>query len=221
MILKVLLPSLLTQVHSNKEETEMIDIAPQHQTLQKAMLLGNPDEAVSFVSKFNVGFPNHIFTINPITNKILAKTFEHQENEKLRQYIIDGMGILNFYFLPNRTPNGFKNKKPKKSDIQFVTHLYVDVDDPSPATLNNIQKYSPAPSLIIFSGGGYQAFWALNNPCSDFIHAESINKSIAKHLGGDHCHNVDRIMRIPGTINIPNAKKQANGRISTLAYEVN
>ncbi|PHR93635.1 MAG: hypothetical protein COA69_03060 [Robiginitomaculum sp.] len=198
----------------------MLNIITHHQAPKEKMLSGNPDEAVSFVSKFNVGLPNHIFTIDPKTNKILAKTFEHHENEKLRQYIFDGMGILNFYFLPNRPTDGFKNKKPKKSDIQYATHLYVDVDDPSPETLNKIQSHSPPPSIVIFSGGGYQAFWALNTPCSNFMQIESTNKSIAVRLDGDHCHNVDRIMRIPGTINMPNAKKQASGRIPTLAYEV-
>jgi len=46
---------------------------------------------------------------------------------------------------------------------------------------------------------------------------ENINKSLAQHLGGDHCHNIDRIMRLPGTINWPNAKKKEAGRVPVLA----
>jgi hypothetical protein len=37
---------------------------------------------------------------------------------------------------------------------------------------------------------------------------------------GDKCHNIDRIMRLPGTINVPNAKKRKMGRVPTLAYLV-
>ncbi len=44
--------------------------------------------------------------------------------------------------------------------------------------------------------------------------------AIAKRVGGDNCHNIDRIMRLPGTVNIPNAKKQAAGRNPTVARVV-
>jgi hypothetical protein len=41
---------------------------------------------------------------------------------------------------------------------------------------------------------------------------ESYNKALAQQLGADHCHNIDRIMRLPGTTNLPDAKKRALGR---------
>jgi len=51
-----------------------------------------------------------------------------------------------------------------------------------------------------------------------FDQIEAINKAIAKVVGGDNCHNVDRIMRVPFTINHPNAKKRKAGRTEALAY---
>jgi hypothetical protein len=54
----------------------------------------------------------------------------------------------------------------------------------------------------------------------DFIKAEELNLRIANALGGDKTHNVDRIMRIPGTINMPNKKKREAGRAPALAYVV-
>ncbi|GBD47031.1 virulence-associated E family protein [Methylopila sp. Yamaguchi] len=57
----------------------------------------------------------------------------------------------------------------------------------------------------------------MNSPSSDFDRAERCNQVIAKNLGGDKCHNVDRIMRLPGTINLPNATKRKAGREPALA----
>jgi hypothetical protein len=46
---------------------------------------------------------------------------------------------------------------------------------------------------------------------------EAYNIALERALGGDHCHNIDRIMRIPGTINIPDKKKRQAGRVPALA----
>jgi hypothetical protein len=39
----------------------------------------------------------------------------------------------------------------------------------------------------------------------------------AKELGADNCHNIDRLLRVPGTINWPNAKKRADGRVPVMS----
>lgn len=91
------------------------------------------------------------------------------------------------------------------------------------------------PSFIIDSGGGYWAFWDLVEPFSlngpdqqarrDNAHraggynkwiAETLNKAFGLHYADD-CHNVDRIARLPYTLNIPSAKKRAAGRMPTLS----
>src|SRR5215218_5668237 len=46
---------------------------------------------------------------------------------------------------------------------------------------------------------------------------EAYNQQIAIRLQADACHNIDRIMRLPGTINLPNAKKIKKGRKPALA----
>ena len=43
------------------------------------------------------------------------------------------------------------------------------------------------------------------------------NRKVAARFGADHCHNIDRVMRVPGTLNYPNAKKRAAGRTVSLA----
>ena len=97
-------------------------------------------------------------------------------------------------------------------------HLHVDVDDQ--AALVRIEAFVPKPTTAVFSGGGYQAFWKLKEPSQELARVERINARLASELGGDKCHNIDRIMRVPGTINVPNDKKRRAGRVPTLAYVV-
>jgi hypothetical protein len=78
----------------------------------------------------------------------------------------------------------------------------------------------------VFSGGGYQAFWRLKEPIpihgnvEAYEHAARYNKQLELLFGGDHCFNVDRIMRLPDTLNIPNARKVAKGRVPIKAQVV-
>jgi hypothetical protein len=77
--------------------------------------------------------------------------------------------------------------------------------------------------VVISSGGGAQGFWLLDEPIAidgDLEKAEDAkryNITLERDFGGDACHNVDRIMRIPFTVNVPDKKKIDKGRRSTLA----
>jgi hypothetical protein len=47
---------------------------------------------------------------------------------------------------------------------------------------------------------------------------EAYNIALARALaGGDACHNIDRILRVPGTINLPDKRKRDLGRVPALA----
>jgi hypothetical protein len=74
----------------------------------------------------------------------------------------------------------------------------------------------------VFSGGGYNALWRfaeLMPVCgpADIEKVEAANRGLAYALDGDHCYNIDRILRVPGTLNLPNAKKRARGRAASMA----
>lgn len=109
--------------------------------------------------------------------------------------------------------------------------LHVDVDPrkgedlakEQARALKVLEDFSPSPSAIIFSGGGYQGFWKLDDPLfvggdqTRVAEYEAYNRQLEIVLGGDHCWNIDRIMRIPGTVNVPDQKKRDRGRVETLA----
>ena len=88
---------------------------------------------------------------------------------------------------------------------------------------DNLPEGVPKPSVIVFSGGGYQAFWKIEEPIvidGDVALAEDAkryNKALEIALGADDCGNVDRIMRVPGTINFPDEGKRDKGRVKVQA----
>ena len=128
----------------------------------------------------------------------------------------------NVYWTTNRVAENC-NKKPGKADIVGARYTHVDIDPPKGGgpldklqTQAELLALSVPPTLIIDSGGGLQAFWRLAGPAS-IAEVEAINRGLAERLGGDKCHNIDRLMRLPGTVNYPNAKKRAAGRATSLA----
>lgn len=154
----------------------------------------------------------------------LLEAWLREQNEKLKRSV---------YFTLNSVRDRFSSK-PNREGISEVRWLHVDLDprlkedlaseqarllklatSPAPAGL-------PNPTFVTFSGGGYQMFWRLRDPIPirDLAHAEELkryNLQIERLLGGDSCHNIDRLMRLPGSVNWLNKKKAAAGRVPMLA----
>lgn len=114
----------------------------------------------------------------------------------------------NVYAHVNATREGFSGKA-SKGDILEVSWLHVDIDD---LPLEKLQASEP--TMIVFSGGGFHGWKKLEEPCS-VEDGEAASLAWARSLGGDHCHDATRILRIPGTTNFPDAKKRARGRVPT------
>ena len=76
--------------------------------------------------------------------------------------------------------------------------------------VEELQRGPLPPSFVIDSGGGMQVFWKLDEPieadAASQNHVEDIGRAIAHALKADAVQNIDRIMRLPGTTNFPNAK---------------
>ena len=142
----------------------------------------------------------------------------------------------NIYYTPY-LPIPDLRTSPRKNplEIQQIRSIHVDLDLPHPPhprsapILDNFNhlyerllQMSPPPTVIIFSGGGFQALWRLllpiDDPPANAAHIEEINVAIERSLGGDNCHNVNRILRLPGTVNFPDYRKLARGRTPQTAY---
>ena len=88
----------------------------------------------------------------------------------------------------------------KKSDVQHLTALWVDLDDCDDPS--RLYAFSPRPSLITRTGGGFHAYWLLDDPIPADSQAESLLRRLALLLDGDvKVADTARVMRVPGTVN--------------------
>lgn len=186
--------------------------------------------SVEFLQQFRPGGPWTLTAIPVEGGKLDTVTFSEGSEEKIEAWLSDKSEDHNFYFSVNPT-RGEVHKKASREDIEKVEYLHVDVDPRAGEDLESEQKrilqklrdFKPIPTCVIFSGGGYQAFWRLEEPIEvngDLQKAEDVkryNMQLEMLLGGDNCHNIDRIMRLPGTMNRPNAKKRKKGRKEIMA----
>jgi hypothetical protein len=137
-----------------------------------------------------------------------------------RQYNAEGNNI---YFTVNTVRPGV-NKKPTMADIVAVRFAHVDIDPPkdggpfdASTVYGRLEKAVVPPSFVNWSGNGMQAFWRLK-PGATIEQTEQANRGLIAVFGGDPgTQNIDRLMRVPGTNNYPNAKKRAAGRTVTQA----
>lgn len=170
-----------------------------------------------------------------------TETFEKDELDKLKDWLQLRNGRCGIYFQVNSpimldedgNPRKIR-KKTLKTDIRSMDGFHLDIDPEAGKDLNAERKRAydilmqpsggiPKPTAVIFSGGGFQGFWKLAEPIvvngdlGKCEKAEAYNIQIRETLGGDECHNIDRIMRLPGCINVPSTKKIQKGRSATLA----
>ena len=183
--------------------------------------------SITFLRAFHPAGPWVLTAIPPEGGQTETKTFGPKSEKSAEAWILKRNQTLNIYFSVN-LPNRAVTKKMDREDIHLVPWLHVDVDARAGEDLSQeverirvlLTERCPVlpPSVVVFSGGGYQAYWRLAEPVrtNGQLHAAEemarYNKQLEIQLGGDNCHNIDRIMRVPGTTNFPNAKKRARGR---------
>jgi Mrp family chromosome partitioning ATPase len=165
----------------------------------------------------------HLTAIHPESGKVVAYDFATDSPAALKWIEAENTNGFGIYWTVNAVRNGH-HAKPNKADIVRPRFLHIDIDPPKAgggldktATIERLQSDLNPPSIINDSGNGVQAFWALSEPTLDHSQIEAANRALALKFDGDACHNIDRLMRFPGTVNWPNQKKQLAGRVPVLA----
>lgn len=119
------------------------------------------------------------------------------------------------------------SRKPSKADMMAALARNGDLDPdyglPLPEErerLHRLARYLIAdptfpPTCIIDSGNGVQPIWATKREVlapAIIARIEAETQAIETALGAGGTHNIDRLLRLPGTVNYPNAKKLREGR---------
>jgi len=90
--------------------------------------------------------------------------------------------------------------------------VFVDLDDPSADALARLRAMSPPPSCITFTGGGYHAYWWLDEPLSDMGLARAILRGLQRVAKSDSLSPVQSL-RLVGTRNTKHGRDNALCRI--------
>jgi hypothetical protein len=193
----------------------------------------NTQESIEFLQKWSPDGPWVLTAIIPDGGRTTTVTFSKDKVEDVRAWIDVRQGRQNIYFTVNPVIKSV-NSKPKKIDIKGMKALHVDIDPRVGEEIDSereraerlLRSFNPPPTVILDSGGGFQGFWLLdelqvtNGDEIKTVELEAYNLQIEVQLQADACHNIDRIMRLPGTINIPGEKKRKKGRKEALSRVV-
>ena len=120
---------------------------------------------------------------------------------------------LNIYMAPALVRDGLpEGLRGKETDIIGVLAVVVDFDAKNdPASRHKRLPVAPH-AEVETSSGNFQCWYFLDKPYG-VVDAKPVIVALVENSGGDPgCKSADHPFRVPGTLNWPNAKKQAQGR---------
>ena len=202
---------------------------------------GSSSPALDFLDDFFGTGKRHLVAIKKGNgkNEIKAQHFDATDRAGQQAFITNhGNAGFNLYFSPNPI-KGTLHKKASKNDIVEAHHLWVDLDPRENELLEteraamlaqltvNLPDGIPPPNRVIDSGRGYWGYWKLakpqpvdgskgnaNGPLTEAVecYGRGIEQAFDDHFA-DGCRNIDRIARLPGTINT------RTGRLASVLQE--
>ncbi len=173
---------------------------------------------------------NGAFTLTAFdkTGRPSSHTFrgEPKRDAKITSWLKQHYFTSDIYYHVNEPTDDAPHNKLTKADVGSIRALHLDVDPEEGHELaaERVRLRSAmdgltdelgddlTPTMIVDSGGGFQAIWKLPEKLDatpdNIATAEALNMSLLRKFGGDRgTFNVDRLMRLPGTINHARAKK--------------
>jgi hypothetical protein len=195
-------------------------------------------DSTAFLEKLHPGGP---WVLTAIVPDGKPTTTTAKSPREAQTFIFTHNGQRNIYFSvnPTRTPT---SEKAAKTDIAAIEYIFADLDPAETESSAEakkryraqLEKFEPRPTFVIDSGNGIQALWRLTVPIilgepvagdggklgyalkdqAKIDDAEARNAAVMLQLNAKAgTQNIDRILRLPGTINLPNAKKKREGRV--------
>jgi putative DNA primase/helicase len=200
-------------------------------------------DPVDFLRRLRPRGPWALTAIIP-DGQTTTQTFDPDSESALRAFVRQHNGTRNLYYSVNRTRKAMSKKAAKVdiSAIEYLlADLDPKEDESAEAAkaryLAALETHEPKPTAIIDSGNGIQVLWRLGEPIDigqyppvkdkngNLVLApeaatvvndvEARVEALMLGLGSKAgTQNVDRILRLPGTTNVPNATKRKAGRVA-------
>src|SRR5262245_19627607 len=195
--------------------------------------------AVTFLQELRHSGPWVLTAIVPDKG---TTTVTVQTADAVQAFVQKHDGKCNLYYSVNPTRQAM-SKKAAKVDIAAVEYALADLDPDDGETSGAAKTrylrqlngtFEPKPTAIIDSGNGIQCLWRLQQPIllgapikgadgkltfsaedkAKIAGVEARIAAVMERLGSKAgTQNIDRILRLPGTTNLPNAKKVKAGRV--------
>ena len=198
--------------------------------------------AIDFLNKLRPGGP---WVLTAIIPDGPTETITARDADAVGKFIDDNNGKKNLYYSVNPTRTVMA-KKTAKTDIAAIEYVLADLDpegDETPEAAKaryqkQLQTFEPRPTLVVDSGNGLQCLWRLQEPITlgepkvaakggleftpedqaKIADVEARAKTLMLSLGSvAGTQNIDRILRLPGTVNLPGKKKISDGRVACLS----
>lgn len=186
----------------------------------------NTKKAVAFLKAFRQSGLINIVAIDPHSEYVTGIT-RPVNSADLSEFIEKNNGKQNLYFMVNEPKEGSPDGKLKKENVDKIHAVWLDADPAKDKPFEDervritnfaeeLKGKEEPPTYIVDSGGGFQAFWVLDKPMQVTdemrLDAEALSRGLAVTYDTDRVQNIDRIMRVPFTLNIPGVKKKKRGR---------
>lgn len=158
-----------------------------------------------------------IRTIHPTTNA--TKSYWPKSLDEAVRIALNQSDSWNVYFGVSTRRD---QSSGKKSNVSHFPGVWVDLDfkdfeGGEEDAREKLEAFPLKPTLLVHSSGGFHPYFLLDEAImvtpESLPMLEALNKAFATALGGDHCHSIEHILRIPGTMNFPDEKKRLRGRV--------
>jgi hypothetical protein len=198
---------------NHPERSDPLAAVQRRQDIHQLLVtIGGPVQFVSIVPRGNGEGPVRVATFEAVDLPAAVAWVARNDDE----------GRASYYSL-SIVREGL-TKKATKEDIVAARGAFVDIDPPKNGeafdkawAIEKLNGLPIPPSYIVDSGGGLQPVWLLEQPETDLTLIEGINRRLAELTNGDHCFNIDRLLRVPGSLNTPPKNKVAAGRVPVRA----
>jgi len=185
-------------------------------------------ESINFLEQLRPSGPWVLTAILPDGGASIVTVTTHTAAE-VDAFLCEHNGKRNLYYSVNPT-RGAVTKKATKADIATVEFLHADLDPadgetPEAAKARYLEQlngpFEPKPTAIVDSGNGIQCLWRLaerielpSDAGAIIANAEARSAALMVRLGAKPgTQNIDRILRLPGTTNLPTKAKRERGRV--------